>query len=65
MKLRMALRHIPRSTPIRIFIGCQTIFNGSRSMMHEKELNLKVRPYYNCEVVSTNINNGHFMMSIQ
>lgn len=64
MKLKTALSKIPYCANIRIFAGPQTIFNGNRSAMHETELNIRIRPYYECEVIGTHVNNGHFVMAI-
>lgn len=65
MKLKNALGHIPRTIPVRIFVGCQTILNGKRNEIPENEFNLKMRPYMDCDVLATYVNNGSFVMSIQ
>lgn len=64
MKLETALSRIPYGANIRIFAGPQTIFNGNRSMTHATELNIKVRPYYDCMVNGPIVSNGTYILNI-
>lgn len=54
MKLRDIIRRTNNNTRIRIFVGCQTIFNESKSGTSEKEYNIVVRPYLDCPIRSVN-----------
>lgn len=64
MKLKYELVRIPHSIPMRIFVGCQTVFNGKRNTLSSVEFNRQIRPYYDCEVVATHVNNGNIVMAI-
>ena len=54
MKLRDVVGRTSNNTRIRIFAGCQTIFNESKSGVSEKEYNIVVRPYLDYTVRSVN-----------
>lgn len=64
MKLKNALIRIPYGQTIRIFAGPQTIFHGNRIMTHKTEMNIKVRPYYDCEVAGLMVVNGTYVLNI-
>ena len=64
MKLETALSRIPYGTNIRIFAGPQTIFHGNIATIHKKELNIKVRPYYDCMVNGPIVSNGTYVLTI-
>lgn len=63
MKLRDKLP-TDKNMSIRIFCGPQTIFHGERSGVPDKEWNLKVGPYMDCEVVNADIINGRMTFMI-
>lgn len=63
MKLQDALP-INSHTPIRIFCGCQTIFNGSKSDISENEWKRRVAPYMDCQVIKGDIINGIITLAI-
>ena len=65
MKLKNALVHIPKTVRIRIFAGCQTVFDNRIVDMPKSEVNLMMRPYMNCEVINTLVSNGKFVMEIK
>ena len=64
MTLKEMLNSIGNSIPIRIFAGCMTIFHGKKSDISEKEWNLKVHPYMECEVVNSCAINGVIVLAI-
>lgn len=64
MKLKSVLAHIPYGANIRIFAGPQTIFHGNRVTTHSTEMNIKVRPYYDCEATGPIVRNGTYILNI-
>ena len=52
MKLEEQLSVINNAYHIRIFVGCQTVFDGIRSQIPEKEWNKKMRNYIGCDVLT-------------
>lgn len=64
MKLRDYMNGIGNDTTVRIFAGCMTIFHGRKSDVSEKEWNIKVHPYMDCDVVRESIINGVNVLSI-
>ena len=64
MKLKDILDTIGNNTPIRIFAGCMTIFSGKVSDADQKEWNLKVLPYMNCNVHRHCVINGVVVLAI-
>lgn len=57
MTLMEQLEKVKAGTRIRIFVGCHTIFNGWRHLCHEREWNMMLYHYANCDVIGiiTNI----------
>ena len=65
MKLKNAIIYIPKTIRIRIFVGCQTVFDNRIMEIPKSEFNLMMRPYMDCEVIRTLVNNGKFIMEIK
>lgn len=64
MKLKEAISTIDKNIPIRIFIGCTTLFFGRMSKVSERKWNLRVLPYMDCEVLHQHITNGIVVLII-
>lgn len=51
MKLKDLLATISDTELIRIFVGCQKVFDGTRSQTTEKEWNRKMCGFMECHVI--------------
>lgn len=51
MKLKDLLAIISDTEPIRIFVGCQKVFDGIITQTPEKEWNRKMRGFMDCHVI--------------
>ena len=64
MKLKDALLRFNNHMPIRIFCGCQTLFNGSKSDVSKQEWDQRVGPYMECNVLNEIVINGRMTFAI-
>jgi hypothetical protein len=64
MTLKQLITGTTAREPIRIFADCQTIYMGNVPDASNKEWNLKVLPYMNCNVVNCKAINGTIAISI-
>lgn len=57
MKLRDCIGNnkIGKYERIRVFAGCQTLFNGRRADVTDNEWNIKLNPYMDCNVVRMSV----------
>ena len=52
-----------KHTPIRVFVGCMTIFNGTVSVMSLSQW-IKLYPYFKCKVLNKRMINDTFVVTI-
>ena len=52
-----------RNTPVRVFAGCTTLYNGKPHVISVSEW-VKLHPYFNCKVLNCGMVNDTFVVAI-
>lgn len=52
-----------RNTPVRVFAGCVTLYNGKPHIISASEW-VKLHPYFKCTVLNRRVINGTIVVAI-
>ena len=56
-------KNVRKNKPVRVFVGCMTLFNGNPSVMSMSDW-VKLHPYFNCKVLNKKAINGTFVITL-